>query len=129
MRDALSASYDPPLDPGIAAAVDALRAAGVETFESCSGDPGHAYAEPTVRFHGDRSEGYRALAVVLGRLDVRELRRVWPVVDGEATGPWWELTFAPTTAERSQDHRRSARQSPHGTPVGRGRVHRVARLL
>ena len=32
--------------------------AGIETFESCPGGPGHAYAEPTVRFYGDRSEGF-----------------------------------------------------------------------
>jgi len=93
--------FDPPLDEGIAAAVSALRDANVETFESCGGGPGHAYNQPTVRFHGDRSEGYRALASVLGKhgLRVAELRRVWPVVDGEATGPWWELTFAPTTTD------------------------------
>lgn len=97
----MSGTFDPPLDAAITGAVAALRDASVETFESCAGEQGHAYAEPTVRFHGDRSEGYRALAVVLGKLDlrVRELRRVWPVLDGEATGPWWELTFAPTTED------------------------------
>jgi hypothetical protein len=71
-----------------------LRQGGIETFESCEGGNGHAYREPTVRFHGDRSEGYRALATALkAGLPVAELRRVWPVLDGEATGPWWELTF------------------------------------
>lgn len=87
---------DSPLDPGIAYAVEVLRAADVETFESCEGGPGHAYAEPTVRFHGDRSEGYRALAVVVrAGLPVSELRRTWPISDGEPTGPWWEVTFLP----------------------------------
>lgn len=71
-----------------------LRDAGVETFESCEGGEGHAFLEPTVRFHGHRSEGLRALAVVLqAGLPVSELRRVWPVLDGEVTGPCWELTF------------------------------------
>jgi hypothetical protein len=42
----------PELDPGIAPYVDALRAEGVETFESCEGGDGHAYPEPTVRFAG-----------------------------------------------------------------------------
>jgi hypothetical protein len=93
------AAYDPPLDPGIRHAVDVLRCAGVDTFESCEGGAGHAYAEPTVRFHGDRSEGYRALAAALqARLPVVALRRAWPVIDEEPTGPWWELVFAPTTA-------------------------------
>jgi hypothetical protein len=71
-----------------------LRDAGIETFESCEGGPGHAYLEPTVRFHGDRSEGFRALSAGLqAGLRVTGLRRVWPVKDGEPTGPWWEMTF------------------------------------
>ena len=92
-------NYDPPLDVGIRTAVEALSAKGIETFESCEGGRGHAYAEPTVRFHGDRSEGFRALATAMqAGLPVAELRRVWPINDGEPTGPWWELTFAPTAA-------------------------------
>jgi len=85
---------DPPLDPGITQIVDVLRGAGVETFESCEGGKGHAYPEPTVRFHGARAEGFRALAAAEAeRLPVAELRRVWPINDGEPTGPYWELTF------------------------------------
>lgn len=82
------------LDSGIASYVEALRLAGVETFESCEGGSGHAFAEPTVRFHGHRDEGFRALAAAqqLG-LPVSELRRTWPIYDGEPTGPYWELTF------------------------------------
>lgn len=90
--------YDPPLDPGIAVMVAALTRAGVETFESCQGGDGHAYPEPTVRFHGCRSEGFRALAAALqAGLTVRALRRIWTVIDGEPTGPHWEMTFASTT--------------------------------
>lgn len=86
---------DPPVDAGIEEAVTVLRAAGVETFESCEGGPEHAYPEPTVRFHGNQAEGFRALAAAMhGGLRVAELRRVWPLLDGEPTGPWWELTFA-----------------------------------
>lgn len=86
--------FSPPLDPGIEEAVRILRAVGVETFESCEGGAGHAYPVPTVRFHGGRWEGFRAMAAALSlNLPVAELRRVWPVVDGEPTGPWWELTF------------------------------------
>ena len=87
-------NYDPPLDHGIADAVNVLHGAGIETFESCEGGSGHAYPEPTVRFHGDQAEGFRALAAAMhGGLRVSELRRVWPLLDGEPTGPWWELTF------------------------------------
>jgi hypothetical protein len=86
--------FDPPLDPGIERAVHALRAAGIETFESCDGSPGHAYPQPTVRFHGNRSEGFKALAAaVQAGLDVCDLRRTWPIIEGEPTGPWWEITF------------------------------------
>lgn len=88
--------YDPPLDPGISRAVQILNAFGLETFESCEGGSGHAYPEPTVRLHGGQAEGYKALAVALqNALPVAELRRVWPIIDGEATGPYWELTFTP----------------------------------
>lgn len=45
--------------------VNVLTSAGIETFESCEGGAGHAYPEPTVRFHGHRAEGFRALAVAL----------------------------------------------------------------
>lgn len=100
-RPAAAEEYDPPLDPGIRPAVLALASAGVETFESCEGGPGHAYPEPTVRFYGDRSEGLAALAIALrAGLDVVSLRRVWPVIEGEPTGPWWELALSPTRAVR-----------------------------
>src|SRR5262245_9969756 len=87
-------SYDPPLDPGISAAVQTLNACGIETFESCQGGDGHAYCEPTIRFHGDRAEGFKALAVALqNAIPVAGLRRVWPVIQGEPTGPYWEITL------------------------------------
>jgi hypothetical protein len=86
--------YDPPLDPGIVLAVTVLVEAGVETFESCDGGPGHAYPRPTVRFHGHKDEGFRALAIVLrAGMQVSALRRFWDVVDGEPSGPHWELEF------------------------------------
>ena len=87
--------FDPPLDRGIAHVVAVLVAAGIETFESCEGGAGHAYTVPTVRFHGYRDEGFRALAAAIqGGLRVSALRRVWDVIDGEPTGPHWEMTFA-----------------------------------
>lgn len=89
-----AATFEYPLDPGIVRVVRVLRDAHVETFESCEGGPGHAYPEPTVRFHGGKSEGWRALAVVLQvGLPVLAVRRTWPVDDGEPTGPWWELVL------------------------------------
>lgn len=80
------------LDPGIREAVERLREAQVET-------PGHAFNEPTVRFDGDPSEGFRAFAVVFGKYDlqVKRLQRVWRVERGELTGPVWELVFRPQT--------------------------------
>ncbi|SRR6266702_4757643 len=82
------------IDAGIKDAVLILRANGIETVESCQGGEGHAFAEPTVRFSGGKDEGYRALSVALQNgLKVVELRRVWPVLDCEPTGPYWDLTF------------------------------------
>ena len=75
--------------------MEALQTAGIETFESCEGGKGHSYAEPTVRFHGGPEEGLRALSVAIkAGLPVIDLRKVWPVIENEPTGPWWELTFA-----------------------------------
>jgi hypothetical protein len=86
--------FETPLDAGIAREVEILRAAGIETFESCQGGEGHCYAEPTIRFHGGRGEGFRALAVALENgLNVLAIRRTWPINDGEPTGPWWEIVF------------------------------------
>lgn len=82
------------LDPGVARYVRELASEGVETFESCEAGKGHTYPECAIRFHGDRAEGFRALAVALrAGLPVANLRRIWPVQDGEPTGPYWEMTF------------------------------------
>lgn len=89
-----SLPHDHIIDAGIARAVEVLQGAGVETFESCEGGVGHCFAEPTVRFHGTREEGFRALAIALQHgLRVTSLRRYWSVNDGEPTGPDWELVF------------------------------------
>lgn len=89
-----SVRYDSPLDPDIARHVKILAAAGVETFESCQGGSGHSMPEPTVRFHGGKSEGFRALDVALKNdLPVLDLRRYWAIIDGEPTGPYWEMVF------------------------------------
>jgi hypothetical protein len=90
-----------PLDPGIKAYVETLAAENVETFESCEGGEGHSMPEPTVRFHGEQGAGFRALAVALEHgLPVADLRRYWSIIDGEPTGPYWELTFRPGRAQR-----------------------------
>lgn len=89
-----------PLDAGIRDAVLLLRASGVETFESCEGGDGHAFSEPTVRFHGDSWAGYNAFAVAKQNgLPVTAVRRVHDVIDGQLHGPWWELVLKP--AQRS----------------------------
>ena len=83
------------LDPGIRYYVSRLRSEGIETFESCEGGYGHAFAEPTVRFYGTPETGWRAVAVCLAyRLPILALRRVWYVLDqNEPTGPDWEIVF------------------------------------
>ena len=113
--DVAAAAVDdvPGLDPGIAPAVRALRAAGVPTYESCEGGPGHAFPEPTVRFRGNVAEGFAALAAAMDAeasigLGVYQLRRVWRLDDGEPTGPWWDLVFIPgARSAHSEDGHRS----------------------
>ena len=86
--------FEPPLDKGIERAVILFNQAGIETYESCDGGTGHADLEPTIAFHGGRGEGFRAFAVaVQNGLLVSELRRVWCIIDGEPTGPYWHITF------------------------------------
>jgi len=69
--------YDSPLDKGIKRYVEILASAGIETYESCEGGDGHPFPEPAVRFHGENSEGFRALAVALQNgLPVLYLRRL-----------------------------------------------------
>lgn len=90
--------FHPPLDKGICRAVEILYAAGIETFESCEGGDGHAYPEPTIRFHGEWSEGFRALSIALqNNLPVSAIRRVWNINNGEPVGPDWEIVFAGKT--------------------------------
>jgi hypothetical protein len=82
------------LDKGIREAVRIFVTNGIETFESCEGGAGHAFPEPTIRFFGQHSEGFKALAIALQHgLRVSELRRYYTIEDGEPVGPHWEITF------------------------------------
>jgi hypothetical protein len=82
------------IDPGIRKAVKVLSGSGIETFESCEGGRGHAFFEPTIRFHGSHATGLRAVSIALDYgLKVSELRRYYTVLDGELVGPAWEITF------------------------------------
>lgn len=99
IREKTPPSPSPPipgrLDRGIATAVERLQANGIETFESCEGGAGHAFAEPTIRFHGTPEAGWRAVAVCIAYgLPIDSLRRVWDILDtNEPTGPHWEISF------------------------------------
>jgi hypothetical protein len=86
--------YEPPLDKGIERAVTILNDNGIETFESCEGGLGHAFHEPTIRFYGDKSEGFKALDIALKNgLKVSAIKRLWTVIDNEPNGAWWEMIF------------------------------------
>lgn len=83
------------LDIGIRRWVNLLRDGGMETFESCQGGEGHAFLEPTIRFHGEYGDGFRAYAITRTHaLPVAELRRVWREEDCELKGPHWEIVFS-----------------------------------
>ena len=86
--------YVPGLDLGISALVHILRNHGVETFESCEGGGGHAFPEPTIRFSGQPGDGAHAYAITRTfALPVSQIRRVWDEIEGELTGPCWEIVF------------------------------------
>lgn len=85
---------DMAIDPDIAPAVSILFSNGVETFESCQGGEGHAFPEPTVRFHGDAWAGFAAFTVAMQHgLPVLAVRRTYAVINGQLSGPEWEMTF------------------------------------
>ena len=92
---------DMELDAGIRHAVLVLRRAGIETYESCSGEPGHAFCEPTVRFHGGPAAAYRAYAAAIEcGLPVFALRPVcFQIENGQLAGPFGEITFLQATGE------------------------------
>lgn len=88
---------DMGLDPGIRRYVLILRSGGIETFESCEGGSGHAFPDPTIKFHGNAWEGFKAISVAMSHgLPVLSVRLVWDVYDGMPHGPWWEMTFRTT---------------------------------
>lgn len=87
---------DLPLDRWIGFAVKVLRDAGIETIESCQGGAGHAYREPSVRFAGTSTAGFRAFNAAMEHgLPVAKVQRYWSVCDGELTGPDWLMVFRP----------------------------------
>jgi len=87
--------YNSQLDKGIKRYVEILVAAGIETYESCEGGKNHAFPEPSICFHGDHTEGFRALAIALQHaLPVSSLRRAWSIEDLEPVGPTWEIVFS-----------------------------------
>ena len=88
---------DMELDPGIRRYVLILRSQGIETFESCQGGEAHAFPEPTIKFHGNHGEGFKALAVAMTfHLPILSVRLAWDFYDGFPHGPWWEMTFRTT---------------------------------
>ena len=104
MTDPDLAQFEPDidmaLDVGIRRAVLILRAAGVETCESCDGSPGHSMPEPTIRFFGDAWAGHKAFAVAMENgLPVLSVRRAYDVIAGQLEGPWWEMTFRTTVRQ------------------------------
>jgi hypothetical protein len=93
--EAHAPACDLPLDTGIRRAVLILRRAGVETFESCDGGDGHAFPEPTIKFHGNAWAGFKAFAIAMENgLPAARVQYVWHEVDGHLHGPWWEIVFS-----------------------------------
>jgi hypothetical protein len=83
-----------PIDMGIVRAVKVLRDAGIHTTESCEGGEGHAYPEPTVKFCGGPSEGWKALSELMTfGLPVEWIGQCWTMTYGVPDGPRWYVTF------------------------------------
>lgn len=84
--------HDNVLDIGIQSPVIILNTHGVDTFESCQGGPGHAFVEPTIRFHGGLGEGMRAFGILSQHgYKCGKVAMYWNVIDGVLHGPYWEI--------------------------------------
>jgi hypothetical protein len=82
------------LDEEIRDLVELFNNDNISTFESCQGGEGHAFSEPTIRFHGLYAEGFLAYALAIyNGYKVKYLRRYYTVSDGELVGPEWEIVF------------------------------------
>lgn len=89
------------LDPGIEPFVAILQAGGIETFESCQGGEGHAFPEPSIRFHGGSWAGYRAFAIAMEHgMPVLSLSLQWHENNGHLEGPHWLLVFREGAVDR-----------------------------
>ena len=60
------------------------------------GGTGHAFPDPTIKFHGGAWAGYRAFAVAMEHGLLR-MQQVHGMTNGQLEGPWWELVFLTTT--------------------------------
>ena len=96
--------FDIPLDPGIERAVLFLRNNGIETFESCEGGEGHAYIEPTVRFHGQYDSLLKAAGLLIHYdFPLKSVRRYYSVLWNELVGPYNEVTFREKVPLKEKD--------------------------
>lgn len=78
-----------------------LAANGIEVIAN-DGEQKPDYQK--VRFAGQRDRGPFAVGIALEHgLKVMELRRLWLIVNGEMTGPFWELTFGERNHERQPE--------------------------
>ena len=83
------------LDPGISFPVKVLMEHGIQTFESCQGGEGHCFKYPTIRFYGDKTEGYRAFDVLAKHgFRVLFLQRTWDIDHNEIGAPYWQLELS-----------------------------------
>ncbi len=86
---------DGVIDQGIRPVVSAFLKQGIRTTESCEGGEGHSFPEPTVRFAGLYGDGFKALGIAIDHgFPIANLRRSWTFLDGELSGPEWEMTFS-----------------------------------
>lgn len=85
----------PSLDPKIAFPVQVLRENGIDTFESCQGGDGHCFKYPSIRFFGDKTEGYKAFDILAKHgFIVCYLQRYWSITNNEIGAPYWQLELS-----------------------------------
>jgi hypothetical protein len=95
--------------------------AGIETTELCEGGSGDSFPEPTIRFGGTKSDGFRASAITIQHgMGVSELRRYYVVQDDELVWPHREMTPRPQISSKLRAILTAGMSTRSGDAIVRG---------
>lgn len=116
------------LDERIRDAVMVLREAGVDTFASCQGGPGHMFRLPTIRFQGDEWAARLAIRVLAKNGYAADEVRHYLADEylSKLSDEFWEITLAPEITQARLSASVAACSEKDGWRAGNGTFYRLA---